>query len=251
MTGKNGGLGQTKVLAFVAIFTTITVTIAALTGLRSLTLLTSLLQVKSGMKIWLPWRLGIASFHFITNGFHFFAFWLMCTSVAKFSFDMSGIVEGMTPARTAAAAGPENSFRMSIDFARQYRALGVLQAHFAALNQHYMPLIQTAGIFSVVYNTYKAVIGGSSRSLILAAAVCLAHIQMIEATAKVYDTSGKVLTKWRFLHRREVPLWFPRFLKSCKNMCVPVGTFFHVDKRLVLTYMSIVMNASASLIVAN
>ena len=116
---------------------------------------------------------------------------------------------------------------------------------------HYIALIQTASIFAITFNTYQAVVGGSVRSLLLALAVTFGHVQFIQATAQVYDKSTDVLRSWRHVGRRDVPVWFPRFLKSCKNVYVPVGRFFHIDRGLVLTVLSIITNASSSLILAH
>ena len=116
---------------------------------------------------------------------------------------------------------------------------------------HYISLIQTASIFAVVFNTYKAVILGSVRALLLALTVCMGHIQFIEATAQVYDTSSDVLRNWRHVRRRDVPPWFPRYLRSCRIVYVPVGSFFYIDRGLVLTVLSIITNGATSLILGN
>ena len=140
---------------------------------------------------------------------------------------------------------------MAKQFSKKYRSLTVLQAHFAVLFRHYVSILQTASIFCVVTNTYQAVVGGSVRSLLLALTVFFGHMQFLEATARVHHTSADVLLEWRRVHRRKLPLWFPRFLRSCRHVSIPVGSFFYIDRGLVLTILSIVTNASASLILAN
>ena len=184
-----------------------------------------------------------------------YAFWLQCDSVVNISFGMLSVLEPMTPdiGRDIDPDDPSNIhvFRKAKAFARDYRALTVLQAHYAGFYMHYISIIQTASIFAVVFNTYKAVILGSVRALLLALTVCMGHIQFIEATAQVYDTSSDVLKKWRHVRRRDVPLWFPRFLKSCRIVYVPVGSFFYIDRGLVLTVLSIMLNAATTLILGN
>ena len=58
--GEDKGVTFTKVLAFIAIFTTITVTVAALAVSTSLTMLTSLLVEDGVARIGLPARVAIA-----------------------------------------------------------------------------------------------------------------------------------------------------------------------------------------------
>ena len=107
-----------------------------------------------------------------------------------------------------------------------------------------------AAMYAVTFNAYQAVMEGSFRGLVLALAITFGYVQYIEATARVYDTSTEVLRKWREMSRSDVPVWFPRFLRSCRNVYVPIGTFFYTDRGLVLTALSIITDASSSLILA-
>ena len=130
----------------------------------------------------------------------------------------------------------------------RYRTLGVLQSQFRRLYKNYMSVTQTISIFCVVVNLYQAVLLGSMRAFVLALVVGLGLTQFLEVMAGVYHTSSEALREWKRADRRNVPAWFPKFLKSCKFLCIPVGSFFYVDKILVLTVLSIILNTSASLI---
>ena len=111
-----------------------------------------------------------------------------------------------------------------------------------------MTVLQTIGIFAVVLNMYLAVVGRSVRSLVLGLAQVYSIVQLLEDTAEVYHTSSDVLHQWRGVNTRDLPQWFPQFWKSCRFLCIPVGRFFFVDRGLVLTYLSITLDNSASLI---
>ena len=250
--GEDKGLVFTKVLAFISTFTTVTITIAALAGSTSLTLLASLLVEDGVTRIGLPLRLAIGAFHLVTRAYRMFTFWLQCKSVVQFSFGMFSVLERMAPPDVCNASRDRSKiFLAGMQFARNYRAIAVVQAHYAGLYRHYIAIIQTASVFAVVYNTYQAVTGDSVRALLVALAVIFGHMQFIDATAQVYDSSADVLNRWRCVDRGDVPLWFPRYLRPCRKVYVPVGSFFYIDRGLVLTVLSIINNASSSLILAN
>ena len=248
---KDGAASFSKVLAFIGTFVTVTVTIRALAGSKSLSLITALFVHEDNEQVPVQVRITVAAFHLITNGFHMFAFWLQCTSVVYFSYGMTNILNQMNPRMSSNDVFQSKNKRDRIgkQFARDYRSLSIMQAHFAGLFRHYISILQTAAIFCVVTNTYQAVVRENFRSLLLALAVFFGEIQFIHATAQVHHTSTSVLHRWRQMQRRDVPHWFPKFLKSCRKVSVPVGSFFYIDRGLLLTVLSIVTNASASLIV--
>ena len=129
---KDGAGGFTEVLTFISTFTTRTVTVKALAGSKSLTLIISLLVRVEGQGVEAHVRVPPAGFHFITNGFHLFVFWLICLSVASISSDMASMLEQMTPRMSENDKFQSNKriHRMSKQFATDYRSLAVLQAHF-------------------------------------------------------------------------------------------------------------------------
>ena len=215
-------------------------------GSSAPTVLTSLITTgREGNQFWLLWRVVIAIFHFVTNGFHQFNTWLQWTSIVSFSVDLSHIISETTPHNR-----PHRSehFQMAEPFTRTQRALGALQKQFARFYGNYMSAAQTIAIVCVVLNMYQAVVGVSIRSLVVALVVGYGFVQLLEATAEVHQTSSDVLEEWRKVSRRDVPVWFPRFLKSCPCLSIPVGSFFYVDRGLILTFLSITLNNSASLI---
>ena len=238
--------------AAIATFSTVTVTIAAMAGSKSPTLLTSIMVKHHDEEVEVLVRIAVAAFHLITNGFHMFAFWLTCSSVASFSYDLTSMLENMTPG-LCCIDGLRYNVRMNRrarQFTRDYRSLAVLRAHFAGLFRHYVSFNQLSATLGVVIHTYQAVVTGSLRSLIISLVVFYGHILYLNVSAEVHDASANALLQWRRVGKGHVPLWFPRFLKSCKNVSVPMGNFFYIDRGLVLTYMSVVAHNSASLILA-
>ena len=131
---------------------------------------------------------------------------------------------------------------------RRYRTLGDLHSQFRSLYKNYMSVTQAISIFCVVVNMYQAVVLGSMRAFVLALVLALGLTQFLEVNAEVYHTSSEALRKWQCIDRRNVPLSFAKFLKSCKFLGIPVGSFFYVDRGLVLTVLSIMLNTSATLI---
>ena len=104
---------------------------------------------------------------------------------------------------------------------------------------------------AVAFKAYQAVVGGSVRGLFLTLAETFAVVQFIQASAGVCDTSLDVLNQWKHVGRQDVPVWFGRFLKSCRNMHIPAAGFFYIDRGLVLTTLSVMTDAASSLILAN
>ena len=134
---------------------------------------------------------------------------------------------------------------------RALPSFGYPPSLYAAFYKHYISFVQTASILGVSFYTYVAVVRGGLQPLLIALAVSFGHVQLIELTAKVYETSSDVLRSWRQVSPRDVPLWFPRFLKSCRIVYVPVGSFFYIDRGLVLTVLSMMTNGAMTLILGN
>ena len=235
----------TKIMAFMNSFITVTVTIKALGGSSSPRFLSSLINTqREGNRYWLVCRLGVTLFHFTTNGFRLFAAWLEWASIVSFSSDISRMIKEVAPRKRTR----DTDHAMVNAFARTQRSLQVLQKQFANFYATCMSNIQSVTIFCVVLNAYLAVVGGSVRSLVLALGFAYSFVQLLEATAEVYHTSSDVLHEWRRVNRGDLPLWFPRFQKSCTFLYIPVGRFFYVDRGLVLTVLAIMLDNSASLI---
>ena len=232
-------------MAFIFGLITVTVTMKALGGSPAPTLLTSVINTeREGNRYWLVWRLGVAFFHFTTHGHRMLGGWLQWTSIVSFSVDVSHIMKEVVPHKRLRGT----QYAMADAFARTHRSLQMLQQQFASYYGNVMVALQGVGIWCVVLNTYIAVVGGSLRSLVLVLAIVSGYVQVLQVTAEVYQTSSDIMQEWKGVKREDLPLWFPRFWKSCKVLYIPVGSFFYVDMGLVLTVLSIMLVNSANLI---
>ena len=232
-----------------------TAAIGGLAGSRGLPYLASLLPEDAPVTV--SFRVTTAAFHLIVRAYRMFAFWLQCDSVVYFAYGMHGVLERMESAVAESIHQRQDKnrrihiVRTGKAFSRNYRELTVLQAHYAGFYKHYIGFIQAASILGVSFYTYVAVIRGSVQPLLVALATSFGHTQLIKSTAQVYETSSDVLRRWRQVHRRDVPLWFPRYLKSCRIVYVPIGSFFYMDRGLVLTVLSMMTNGATTLILGN
>ena len=173
-----------------------------------------------------------------------FAPWFHWTSIVSFSVDVSRMIKEVAPRKQCR----DTDHAMANAFARTHRSFQLLQKQFASFYGNYMSFTQTSAIYVVVVNTYLAVVGGSVRSLVLAVGMAYGVVQFLEAMAEVCHTSSDLLHEWRRVSRADLPLWFPRFHKSCRFLYIPVGRFFYVDRGLVLTVLAIMLDNSASVI---
>ena len=135
-----------KVLAFITAFSSVAIAASALAGSRSLTLLNSLFS-PGGLHM----RASAAAFHLVTSLSRRFDMWIKCNSVVYFAFGMFTILERMASHISHASISSErpSAFREAMKFAKDYRALAVLQAHYTALFSHYIALIQTGFVFAI------------------------------------------------------------------------------------------------------
>ena len=99
-------------------------------------------------------------------------------------------------------------------------------------------------------NLYVAVKLGSLRSLFVAVGVFTAFTSFWRVLGDVNETSTGLLMDWRRSEATKKPVWLPRFLRSCRPINIPLGSFFYVDRGFVLTFACTVVDAAASLILA-
>ena len=157
----------TKVFIFIESLHTIAVALAALAGRTSLTLVTSLFVEEEKTSVKLIWRVASAAFHWIIASFRMYAHWLNCTSVIYFTYGMLSTLERMVPPYRPSEM---NIYGSAIQFAGDFRALSVLQAHYAGLYMRFIAIIQVTSIYSITFNAYQVIVDGSVRSLFMALA---------------------------------------------------------------------------------
>ena len=236
-----------KAIAFIGIFRTITMAMVALRGSASAVVVTSFASDPAQLPLAI--KVLAALFHLITNAFQMCGFWTLNCSLICIAHDMCLILNEHRPS-SGSRSTPEPTWNETADFVVKYRAVTVIQGHFASVYMHYMTLLNTSATLSISCSLYIAVALRSGRSLILALAIAFAFSRHLRETSRVYEASTQLIQEWRRVPRGQNPPWFGRFLKSCKPMGVPVGTFFYVDRGLCMTSLYMVANTASTLILA-
>ena len=133
-------------------------------------------------------------------------------------------------------------------FASNSRALTILQAEYASNYRHWVIIKELLEIIAMIMNIFQAVVFRNYRAIVLVFAVAAVLSWILQQLAGVYKEWKRVLDSWQKMQR--IPKWEKMFLRSCRPVGVPVGTFFYVDRGFMLTVLSIVLNNSATLILA-
>ena len=203
--------------------------------------LTSIVQNPSELPLWV--KVLSVAIQSIISGFHWYGHWLQTTSVVCYTMDLVNAMKKLQA----------ESFREGryFQYAHQHLALNVLQENFSQLYSSYLLMIEVWVIYTSVLNLYLAVEWHSIRSLILATGVALGCCWAVREFAEVYETSEGMLNTWRRSEHVHGNIWFRKFLRSCKPARIPLGSLFYIDKGFILTVLSIIIDNSANLILAN
>ena len=227
-----------KLVSFIAIFGSVTISMLAFLKPESPRVLTSLSA--SPRKLPAVFKAAAGVFHFVVSFYHYYALCLQTSSVFLFAHEI-------TPAiRQLLDLSRENRVKFHV-LVHNYRSLAVLQANYASVYCHWIPTMQLVNFVTVILNLYLAVVGRNIRAFVLAFTVGTGFCWTLKQLAGVYEASMNVLGSWE--RRREfVHKLGQKFLKSCRPISIPVGSFFFVDRQLILTVLSIIINSAATLI---
>ena len=230
-----------KLTAFITTFGVLQSMLVVLRSPQSQRALTSLAEDPAGLPLWI--KLTAALVQLVVGSFHLYGQWIIATSLVCYGFDMITTMELLH----------KKSYEKgnAMEFARQQRALAVLQASFTQLYATWNMLMEAMCVGMAVLNLYLAVELRSVRALILAVGVGASYCFGMKELGQVYETSRGILTAWKSSHKFESNRWFRKFMRSCRPNFVPLGTFFYVDGKFVLTVVGIIINGAASLILAN
>ena len=187
-------------------------------------------------------RAPTAAVQFIIVGFHLYGHWLQNASVVCYGMELVATMQQLHA----------KCFRkgLYLRYARQHRALDVLQAHFSQLYSTYMLGLEMFAITTAVLNLYMAVEFHSFRPLIMAIGSSATYWWGMMEFAEVHETSRGMMEAWRRSEHVQDDVWFRKFIHSCKPIRIPLGSFFYIDRGVILTIMSIIISSSASLILA-
>ena len=184
-----------------------------------------------------------ASLHLLINSYIYYAVWLHNATIFLFAQDVRKFIHGKLSTKKQ-----QYSDRHFGQFVFKARALTVLQAEYGSVYRHWVILKELLDIIVMILNIYRAAVMGNYRAMVLVFAVGAIFAWLLQQLAGVYEEWKLVLHSWRKVRR--VRKWGRMFLKSCRPVGIPVGSFFYVDRGFMLTVLSIVVYNSASLILA-
>ena len=130
------------------------------------------------------------------------------------------------------------------------RKLQIFLSEFNAMFKWTLWLFQAVVICVIVFGICEAVWGEGPRKihvLISASGLILIQTVVYSKLVSVFDSSRVVLTEWRHYRGHA---WFARFLRSTPPIRILLGSYFYVDKQLVLTSLSIIAQNSVTLLVS-
>ena len=184
-----------------------------------------------------------ALLHLLINSYVYYALWLQNCTTFLFAQDMRLFIRSeMSPKWYNYGA------RDFVKLASKCRALTVLQAEYASIYRHWIISKELLDIIAMILNIYQAVAIRNYRAIILVFAVAAVLSWILQQLAGVYEEWKMALHSWQTVP--QVPKWGRIFLRSCRPIGIPVGSFFYVDRGFMLTVLSIVINNSATLILA-
>ena len=230
-------------MRFVCIFASTTNALGVFLSPHSLRWLSSLAADPKRLPLLVKFTISLI--HFMLSSFLFYSLCVHASTVFWYSQEIISSTCLLHPRDLTG-----NMNRNPVSFSLKFRALQVLQVNFDAIYRSYNIFTQIMTISVAVLAMYQAVKFRSLRALILAVASGVGRCWYLKHSAVVYETSRDVLLRWKQIDSRGGP-WFRRFLKSCRVVSIPVGSFFCVDRSLILTTISIILNTCASLILTN
>ena len=130
----------------------------------------------------------------------------------------------------------------------EYRELYALQTSYNAIFQHWMSCQILLDTFGIIVNIYLAVILSSFRGLVVTLLVSFSAGWSLTEYSTLHEESSALLNKWAG-HVSGRPEWFGRFQRSCRPINVNNGRAFYVDRALLLTLATIIIDKTTSLLV--
>ena len=192
-------------------------------------------------------KLGAGVFHLFINSYHYYATCLHTCTALVLAYDIVAVINHLS---VIPNKSKEHQMRRLSSFASKYRAMTVLQANYAEIYRHRWLATELLCLNIMIVNVYQAVVFGSYRAMVLVLTVGAGFCFVMALLARVFEASRDMLGSWE-REAHNIPRWGRIFLKSCRPVRLPFGGFFYVDRGLALTALSIVIENSASLILAH
>ena len=137
-----------------------------------------------------------------------------------------------------------------------YKTLSVLEKNFYSVYGLISLGAEGALVFVIVSNIFMAIVLEDIPGLVRALAMSFLTRGFYSKLAEVHSMSSAAVDSWKFgmITGNGIgngrSLWFNKFVRSVRPLRVHVGSFFYVDKYLLLTIMSIILEQTANLILS-
>ena len=185
-------------------------------------------------------KLSCGAIHAGLVVYNFFAVWLHVTTIFAFCIYVNSAVSTMAKQRT-------NSRFSCARFAKRHRAIALLVKSNGDLYKHVLTSFQLFIVMIVTLNSYRGISLKVRQSLFFAVTFLLGHVWSHSYMADMNEMSLEMLRKQRG-RLGNVPLWFRRFLSSCRPFNVQIGNFFFVDRGLIITIVSTIIDNTVTLL---
>ena len=185
-------------------------------------------------------KLSCGVIHAGLIGYNFFAVWLHITTIFAFCVYVNSTVSTMSKQKM-------NSQYSYAKFVKRHDAMALLVKRNGDLYKHVLTSFQVYIILIVTLNSYRGIALKVRQSLVFAVTFLCAHIWLHSYAADMNEMSLKML-RMQQGHIGNVPLWFRKFLSSCRPFNVRIGNFFFVDRGLIITVMSTIIDNTVTLL---
>ena len=123
--------------------------------------------------------------------------------------------------------------------------IAVLLQHFNGVFGYYALSIEILGIVAVVVNTTLAVIYDSGRAFIISLAALIILLHAYKSYGAVYEESKVSRDSWM-----STAILTRQYRRAYRPGRISIGSFFHADRSLILTMLSIILNHTLNLVLA-
>ena len=130
-------------------------------------------------------------------------------------------------------------------FHAQAQETVVLLQHFNGVFGYYTLSVEILGIIAIVVNTALTVLYDSPRAIVISLTSVIVLLHGFKSFGAVYEESKKSRDSWI-----STGIIARRYYRAYRPGRICVGSFFHADKSLILTILSIVLNYTSNLVLA-
>ena len=128
--------------------------------------------------------------------------------------------------------------------ARLHRELYILKTACDEIFSTFILACEMMGIVFTTVNLFQAVIFSSVKNLCVGLFSLLITFIFFATIADAYEESELARQSWRAVQLK----WFTKFRRSAMPLAITMGSFYFVDRALLLTILDIITNNTANLV---